>query len=215
VSVAPNRQEASQSPPAAPNAGDRLWRPSNSAAAEADGMREPEHSHMDKLMPPVAAELSPSYLHRQQTGYGHPYIHTASNRNVPSVNAASTSTTSRNLLTAVRVSPHRGVPPLAPEATSSKQQHAPPALPAAQIRQQQHREVAASEVDTFDIMTYSSRPLLPVPGANATVEERVDFLHQQLDSIGVDKEIVYGLFLLGNGDNARLQGGVILPYASE
>jgi hypothetical protein len=64
-------------------------------------------------------------------------------------------------------------------------------------------------VDTFD-MTHQDRPLLPPPSPNASSSLKVDFLHQQLDSIGTNAEIMPGLLLLGSGDDERLQGGVHL-----
>ena len=73
---------------------------------------------------------------------------------------------------------------------------------------------ASSErtTDTFDI-EHTAAPLLPPPSCNAPLTHRVDFLQQQLDSIGTDTPILDGLVLLGSGYNERLQGGVA-PKAS-
>jgi hypothetical protein len=77
--------------------------------------------------------------------------------------------------------------------------------------------------DTFNLSHAAppllSAPLLLPPSSNASVDARLDFLHQQLDSFGVDKPILNGLLLLGNGGNARLQGGaparLLSPLFSE
>ena len=45
------------------------------------------------------------------------------------------------------------------------------------------------------------------PAEAASVDERIDFLHQQLDSIGGDADVLNGLVLLGSGTHERLQGG--------
>ena len=69
----------------------------------------------------------------------------------------------------------------------------------------------APAVDTFDL-THSMAPL-PPPGTGASVDAKMDFLHQQLDSFGLDTEVLGGLVLLGNGVQERLQGGSHLPAA--
>jgi hypothetical protein len=61
-------------------------------------------------------------------------------------------------------------------------------------------------MDTFDL-SHTALEMPPPPSAHASVEERIDFLNQQLDSIGMEKAILNGLHLLGNGRNQRLQGG--------
>jgi hypothetical protein len=71
-----------------------------------------------------------------------------------------------------------------------------------------HSKKASAEVDTFAIQ-YTSESLLPPPHANASSSEKVYFLHQQLDSLGVDAEILPGLRLLGSGGKERLQGGAL------
>jgi hypothetical protein len=72
------------------------------------------------------------------------------------------------------------------------------------------RAVAAPEVDTFEL-PHTQRPtsLLPPPHANASSAEKIQFLHQQLDSMGKDTEILPGLILLGGGGKERLQGGAL------
>jgi hypothetical protein len=71
--------------------------------------------------------------------------------------------------------------------------------------------LSAQTWDTFNMLYGAgpqlSAPLLLPPSSDASVDARIDFLHQQLDSFGVDKPILNGLLLLGNGGNARLQGG--------
>jgi hypothetical protein len=58
-------------------------------------------------------------------------------------------------------------------------------------------------------MRYTTDGLLPPPPANASSAEKIDFLHQQLDSMGVDAEILPNLFLLGGSGTERMQGGVL------
>ena len=38
----------------------------------------------------------------------------------------------------------------------------------------------------------------------------MDFLHQQLDCIGLEMPILNGVLLLGSGTHQRLQGGALL-----
>lgn len=64
----------------------------------------------------------------------------------------------------------------------------------------------APVVDTFD-MSQTAAALLEPPTADATREDSIDFLHQQLDSIGAQRDILEGLVLLGSGSHERLQGG--------
>jgi hypothetical protein len=63
-------------------------------------------------------------------------------------------------------------------------------------------------VDTFD-MSHTAAELRPPPGRNASLEERMVFLNQQLDSVGLERAILSGLLLLGSGRTERLQGGVV------
>jgi hypothetical protein len=60
--------------------------------------------------------------------------------------------------------------------------------------------------DTFDNMTQQSRPLDP-PGPGAGIEERMHYLHYQLDSLA-GSEVLQGLLLL-EGSSNRLEGGVV------
>ena len=64
-------------------------------------------------------------------------------------------------------------------------------------------------VDTFDLTqsVVAGVSLLHPPAEAASVDERIDFLHQQLDSIGGDADVLNGLVLLGSGTHERLQGG--------
>jgi hypothetical protein len=68
----------------------------------------------------------------------------------------------------------------------------------------------APVTDTFD-MTNSSTVLPAPPPRHATVEQKMEFLQQQLDSIGRERPILSGLLLLGSGVKDRLQGGALLP----
>lgn len=54
-----------------------------------------------------------------------------------------------------------------------------------------------------------SSSVMPQPDEDAPIDEKMDFLHQQLDSIGLERPVLNGLVLLGNGDNERLQGGLL------
>ena len=63
-----------------------------------------------------------------------------------------------------------------------------------------------SSVDTFD-MVHTVVPLPHAPPENAPIEYKMDFLHRQLDEIGMDHAILNGLVLLGGGGHQRLQGG--------
>ena len=74
------------------------------------------------------------------------------------------------------------------------------------------RESAAVEVDTFDL-SHTAAALMPPPVAGAPVEAHMDFLQQQLDCIGVERPILDGLLLLGDGGHQRRQGGA-LPLCS-
>jgi hypothetical protein len=61
-------------------------------------------------------------------------------------------------------------------------------------------------VDTFD-MSHTAAELRQPPDLNSPEEERMEFLHQQLDSIGMERAISSGLLLLGSGRTQRIQGG--------
>jgi hypothetical protein len=63
-------------------------------------------------------------------------------------------------------------------------------------------------VDTFDLSHTAAPPAAP-PAPAASVEEKIEFLHQQLDSIGLESTILSGLVLLGSSQHQRLQGGVL------
>jgi hypothetical protein len=72
------------------------------------------------------------------------------------------------------------------------------------------RSQVASGVETIEL-PHKKRPALlrPRPHAKASIAEKIQFLHQQLDSMGKDAEILPGLILLGIGGKERLQGGVL------
>lgn len=78
------------------------------------------------------------------------------------------------------------------------QQPEPPKLESQQQR---------AEKNTFD-MTYTCN-LLPPPGPNATTDEQLDFIQQQLDGFGTDTPMIDDLVSLGCGDNERRQGGTV------
>lgn len=61
-------------------------------------------------------------------------------------------------------------------------------------------------VDTFD-MSETAPILLQPPSPKASLEKKMDFLQQQLDSFGIDKPALPDLVFLGNGERERLQGG--------
>lgn len=69
--------------------------------------------------------------------------------------------------------------------------------------------IAKPPVDTFDLSYSDCGALLAPPARNASIEDKMDFLHQQLDSIGTEREILNGLVSLGSGGHDRLQGGVV------
>ena len=81
--------------------------------------------------------------------------------------------------------------------------------PGADAPSRQHPNGGAPVVDSIDL-TNMAGPLMPPPGAKASVDDWIDFLHQQLNIIGTERPILDGLFLLGAGGNQRLQGGVKL-----
>ena len=67
----------------------------------------------------------------------------------------------------------------------------------------------SSVVDTFDLThtAVAGGGLLEPPTDGASHDGRVDFLHQQLDCIGTETDVLNGLVLLGGGTHERLQGG--------
>jgi hypothetical protein len=67
---------------------------------------------------------------------------------------------------------------------------------------------AEVEVDTFEF-PHTATTLLAPPLSTASSPEKIEFLHQQLDSMGMDAEILPGLILLGSGNRERLQGGAL------
>jgi hypothetical protein len=64
----------------------------------------------------------------------------------------------------------------------------------------------AADVDTFD-MSHTAVELRAPPSAHAPLEERMEFLQQQLNSIGTARAVLGGLLPLGRGRCQRLQGG--------
>ena len=66
-------------------------------------------------------------------------------------------------------------------------------------------------MDTFD-MPYTSivTSILTPPGPQASADEKIDFLQQQLDSFDHNIPIFDNLVLLGSGDQERRQGGAPL-----
>lgn len=73
----------------------------------------------------------------------------------------------------------------------------------------------ATHTDTFD-MPYTSyvASLLAPPGAAATADQKIDFVHQQLDSFDHVTPIFDDLVLLGGGSSNRRQGGAHLVCGS-
>jgi hypothetical protein len=62
-------------------------------------------------------------------------------------------------------------------------------------------------------MSHTAAELRPPPDINASVEDRMEFLHKQLDSIGMERAILCGLLLLGSSRTQRIQGGASSSYA--
>jgi hypothetical protein len=77
----------------------------------------------------------------------------------------------------------------------------------APVAARQHPAAKTLIVDTFD-MSRTAAPLSPPSALAASEEEKMEFLHQQLDSIGLESAILSGLVLLGSSQHQRLQGGV-------
>jgi hypothetical protein len=67
---------------------------------------------------------------------------------------------------------------------------------------------AEAEVDTFT-MQCTTDSLLPSPPVSTWTFAKQDLLHQHLDSMDVDAEILPGLQLLRGGSNERFQGGAL------
>jgi hypothetical protein len=61
--------------------------------------------------------------------------------------------------------------------------------------------------DTIAEMTQQTRPVDP-PGPGANVDERLQFIHHQLESLA-GREVLQGLLFL-DGSSNRLQGGALL-----
>jgi hypothetical protein len=100
-----------------------------------------------------------------------------------------------------------GDPSLPPKAQLSKRHSTPLSqVILTQEVQQSGSAPPALVEDTFD-MSYKDASLLPVPPPDASSSLKAEFLHQQLDSLGMDAEIMPSLLLLGGGNNERLQGG--------
>ena len=66
---------------------------------------------------------------------------------------------------------------------------------------------AEPKMDTFDLQ-HTAVSVLPPPAGNASLEDKMEFIRQQLDDIGLEKPVLNGLLLLGNGVKERIQGGV-------
>jgi hypothetical protein len=78
----------------------------------------------------------------------------------------------------------------------------------APVRACQHPAAKTLIVDTFDL-SHTAAPLGPPPEMAASVEEKIEFLHQQLNSIGPESAVISGLVLLGSSQHQRLQGGAL------
>lgn len=61
--------------------------------------------------------------------------------------------------------------------------------------------------DVSSEVLYTAESLMRPPDEDAPLNERMEFLHQQLDSLGVTKPAVGDLVLLGRGGCFRRQGG--------
>lgn len=70
----------------------------------------------------------------------------------------------------------------------------------------QQEAVQSSQPSTF-VKPYDSFSLMPPPGPEASHDDKVDFIQQQLDSFGSDVPIFDDLLSLGSGDNERREGG--------
>lgn len=65
--------------------------------------------------------------------------------------------------------------------------------------------------DTFDL-PHTAPPRLTEPGPDATIALKMDFLQQQLDSLGVQNPFLDVLVPLGRSANQRLQGGALHTF---
>lgn len=77
------------------------------------------------------------------------------------------------------------------------------ALPCALSEDEVH-----SQAGTFDSLRTVGSVLHP-PGIDATEVDKLNFLHQQLDSFGTNKPIHGSLLSLGMGSQSRLEGGAL------
>jgi hypothetical protein len=99
------------------------------------------------------------------------------------------------------------LPPSTEENTQHNNEEQQP-TPPPHHGQQVVKAPAPGVPDTFD-MSHTGISLLPAPAANASTSTRIDFMHQQLDSLGVEAEALPGLILMGSGVQERLQGGAV------
>lgn len=79
--------------------------------------------------------------------------------------------------------------------------------PAVSEKELEATGVTAADVDTFDL-TRTAAPVLDPPAADSSLDAKMDFLQQQLDSFGTDQIALRDLVLLGRGHKERLQGGM-------
>lgn len=76
-------------------------------------------------------------------------------------------------------------------------------------RPRQQTDEQHGQKDTFE-MTQTVPDFLPPPGPNASADDRMEFIHQQLDGFGGDTPMFDDLLPLGCGASERMQGGRIL-----
>jgi hypothetical protein len=152
---------------------------------------------------PYEEQPADASQHSQKQGISVTNISAIAAANVASSSITTTMLALQNLLPPVSM--------LSPQATSSEAP-APPTPLEASSQQQLHRTRAPdmAVVDTFD-MSRTDPELLPPPAANASSSRKLDFVHQQLDSMGRDAEILPGLLLLGGANDERMQGGALQP----
>lgn len=101
--------------------------------------------------------------------------------------------------TSSQTSVHREASPMKPQNQGQETAHSHWQSPA---------HAASTVKDIFE-MSDSSTLILQPPGSNATTDDKVDFLHQQLDSFRGDKPVVGDLMSLGCSGSERRQGGVV------
>jgi hypothetical protein len=77
-----------------------------------------------------------------------------------------------------------------------------------QFKNQSTESSTEEEADAF-AMQYTADWLLPSPPVSTWTFAKQDLLHQELDSMDVDAEILPGLQLLRGGGNDRFQGGAL------